>query len=62
MGRQSADRTSGRDLLMVQDLMGHASMTTTTIYAAYDRAGAPEAVLALDARRRPAQLALSTTA
>ena len=52
-------RTSGRDLLMVQDLMGHASMTTTTIYAAYDRAGAPEAVLALDAHRRPAQLSLS---
>lgn len=41
-------RTSGRDLLLVRDLMGHSSVTTTTVYAAYDRAGAIEAVTALD--------------
>lgn len=44
--------TSGRDLLMVKELMGHSSMTTTTIYAAYDRANAPEAVTALSTRHR----------
>jgi integrase/recombinase XerC len=40
-------RTSGRDLLLVRDLMGHSSITTTTIYAAFDRAGAQEAITAL---------------
>lgn len=45
--------TSGRDLLMVKELMGHSSMTTTTIYAAFDRANAPEAVAALTTRRPP---------
>jgi site-specific recombinase XerD len=43
-------RTSGRDLLLVRDLMGHSSITTTTVYAAYDRAGAAEAVEALAVR------------
>jgi integrase/recombinase XerC len=42
--------TSGRDLLMVKDLMGHSSMTTTTVYAAFDRANAPQAVMALTTR------------
>lgn len=41
-------RTSGKDLLLVRDLMGHSSITTTTAYAAFDRAGAAEAVLALE--------------
>jgi integrase len=40
-------RTSKRDLLLVRDLMGHANIATTTVYAAYDRAGAAEAVEAL---------------
>lgn len=43
-------RTSGRDLLLVRDLMGHSSITTTTIYASYDRAGAATAVDALSVR------------
>lgn len=42
-------RTSGYDLLMVADLMGHASVDTSMIYARFDRARAPEAVLALSA-------------
>lgn len=40
-------RASGRDLLLVRDLMGHSSVTTTTVYAAFDRVGAVEAVQAL---------------
>jgi integrase/recombinase XerC len=40
-------RTSGKDLLLVRDLMGHSSITTTTTYAQFDRAGASEAVMAL---------------
>ena len=37
-------RSSNRDLLLVRDLMGHSSVTTTTVYAAYDREGAVDAV------------------
>lgn len=43
-------RTSGHNLLLVRDLMGHSSITTTTIYADYDREGAPEAVQALEVK------------
>jgi integrase/recombinase XerC len=39
--------TSNHDLIMVAGLMGHASVTTTQIYADYDRAGAYAAVAAL---------------
>lgn len=44
-------KTSGRDLLLVRDLMGHSSITTTTVYAAFDRAGAVDAVRLLSARK-----------
>jgi site-specific recombinase XerD len=40
-------KTSNHNLLLVADLMGHASVTTTQIYAAFDREGAWEAVAAL---------------
>lgn len=43
----SVYQSSGRDLLLLQDLLGHASIKTTTVYAAYDRKGAAEAVRAL---------------
>jgi integrase/recombinase XerD len=43
-------RTSGHDLLLVADLMGHASVTTTRVYAAWDRQGAAEAVAAMTPR------------
>lgn len=43
-------RTSGKDLLLARDLMGHASVETTRIYAAYDRNGAVDAVSALEVR------------
>lgn len=46
-------RTSGRDLLLVRDLMGHSSITTTTIYAAFDRDGAEGAVAALEVHPVP---------
>ena len=42
-----AYRTSGHNLLLVRDLMGHSSITTTTLYAASDREGAYQAVAAL---------------
>lgn len=42
-------RTSGRDLLLVAELMGHESLASTRIYARYNRAGAREAVEALSA-------------
>lgn len=44
-------RTSGHDLLLVRDLLGHAAVTTTEGYAAFDRAGAAEAVRALTAQK-----------
>ncbi|HEY2303252.1 MAG TPA: tyrosine-type recombinase/integrase [Acidimicrobiales bacterium] len=40
-------RTSRHDLLLVASLMGHSSVTTTQIYAAFDRDGAYAAVAAL---------------
>lgn len=40
-------RTSGRDILLVRDLMGHSSVLTTQGYVAADRAGAAEAVALL---------------
>jgi integrase/recombinase XerC len=40
-------RKSGHNLLLVRDLMGHASVTTTQVYAATDREGAYQAVAAL---------------
>jgi integrase len=40
-------RTSRHNLLLVRDLMGHANITTTTIYAASDREGAHQAVAAM---------------
>lgn len=43
-------RTSGHNLLLVRDLMGHANVDTTKIYAAYDQAGAAPAVSALQVR------------
>lgn len=43
-------RTSGRDLLLVRDLMGHANVDTTSVYAAFDREGAAAAVSALAVR------------
>lgn len=42
-------RTSGKDLLLVRDMMGHSSITTTTVYAAFDRDGAAQAITALSA-------------
>ena len=39
--------TSDHDLVLVAEIMGHASVTTTQIYADYDRAGAYAAVAAL---------------
>lgn len=42
-------RTSGRDVLLVRDLLGHSSVSTTEVYAAFDRARAPEAVNQLTA-------------
>ena len=39
--------TSQHDLLLVRDLMGHSSVTTTTVYAAWDRDDAHAAVAAL---------------
>lgn len=42
-------RTSGKDLLLVRDMMGHSSITTTTVYAAFDRDDATQAVSALSA-------------
>ena len=41
-----------RDIRLVQELLGHASPSTTAVYAAYDRAGAAAAVEALDAPGR----------
>ena len=46
-------QASGKDLLLVRDLMGHSSITTTTVYAAFDRAGAAAAVTALTVTRSP---------
>lgn len=40
-------RTSGHNLLLVSQLLGHSSVTTTQVYAAVDRDGAYEAVAAL---------------
>jgi hypothetical protein len=34
-------------MLLVRDLMGHSSITTTTTYAQFDRTGAAEAIMAL---------------
>jgi integrase len=45
-------RATGGDLLLTQDLLGHANVETTRVYAAFDRAGAPEAVAALEVRGR----------
>lgn len=43
-------RTSGHNLLLVRDLMGHANVDTTKIYAAYDQEDAAPAVSALTVR------------
>ena len=40
-------RASAHDLRLTQDMLGHASPATTSIYAAWDRAGAAAAVDAL---------------
>lgn len=37
-------RTSGRNLLLVRDLLGHSLVETTAVYADYDRREAAEAV------------------
>lgn len=42
-------RTSGHDVLLVRDLMGHSSVSTTEGYAAFDRTHAPAAIEALQA-------------
>jgi integrase len=40
-------QSSGHDLRLTQDMLGHASPATTSVYAAWDRAGATAAVDAL---------------
>jgi integrase/recombinase XerC len=44
-------QTSEKDLLLVRDVMGHRRVTTTTVYADFDRRGAAAAVAALEVRR-----------
>ena len=41
-----------KDLRLVQELLGHADPASTALYAAYDRAGASDAVEALPVPRR----------
>jgi len=43
--------SSTKDLRLTQEMLGHASPTTTSIYTAFDRTGAAEAVAALTLRR-----------
>lgn len=54
-------RTSGHDLVLVRELLGHSSVATTQGYVAADRAGAAEAVgrLGLELRRIDVPLPLA---
>lgn len=46
--------SSGHDLRMVQDLLGHSSPTTTAVYTRWSRSTAAEAVARLNTEERPA--------